>query len=212
MKTRSSNMQIILLASLFFLEIIAYGIIKSIDNSKLVSEVYHAEITMGETVMLDDQSIIKRYGKPIYLEYGTLGEINDVIDWYGEKHGYKHIRAKFILLDGEILNVILNNEMDSEFIDNSVPVIDINKVNDSQKVISEFNQMRDKYTHSVNQTLFSGIIISVIIATIMVSIILILKCFIHNNSVEKVLVFVVVCFDVMMPIISLFELYFSGWY
>ena len=126
--------------------IIAYGTIKSINKTKFVSESYQTEITMAKTVVLDGQSVISKYGKSISLESGMNGEIKDVIDWYGEKHIYQHIRAEFVLSNGDTLYVILNNDI--ECLDNTItPIIDINNIENSQIVISEFNQTHDLYNH-----------------------------------------------------------------
>lgn len=62
MKKESINKLIIVLMILLSAEIIAYGTIKSINRSKLVSESYQTEITMAKTVVLDGQSVISKYG------------------------------------------------------------------------------------------------------------------------------------------------------
>lgn len=211
MKKESINKLIIVLMILLSAEIIAYGTIKSINRSKLVSESYQTEITMAKTVVLDGQSVISKYGKSISLESGMKGEIKDVIDWYGEKHNYQHIRAEFVLSNGDTLYVILNNDI--ECLDNTItPVIDINNIENSQIVISEFNQTHDLYNYKVKQTIITGCIISTIIAVIIVSIVIIFKSFIHFASAEKMLIIFSACVDTVMLIAILFESYVSGWY
>lgn len=211
MKKESINKLIIVLMILLSAEIIAYGTIKSINRSELVSESYQTEITMAKTVVLDGQSVISKYGKSISLESGMKGEIKDVIDWYGEKHNYQHIRAEFVLSNGDTLYVILNNDI--ECLDNTItPVIDINNIENSQIVISDFNQTRDLYNYKVKQTIISGCIISTIIAVIIVSIVIIIKSFIHFASAEKTLIIFSACIDTVMLIAILFESYVSGWY
>ena len=211
MKKESINKLIIVLMILLSAEIIAYGTIKSINRSKLVSESYQTEITMAKTVVLDGQSVISKYGKSISLESGMKGEIKDVIDWYGEKHNYQHIRAEFVLSNGDTLYVILNNDI--ECLDNTItPVIDINNIENSQIVISEFNQTHDLYNHKVKQTIITGCIISTVIAVIIVSIVIIFKSFIHFASSEKMLIIFSACVDTVMLIAILFESYVSGWY
>lgn len=67
---------------------------------------------MAKTVVLNGQRVISKYG--ISLESGMKGETKDVIDWYGEKHNYLHIRAEFVLSNEDTLYVIviLNNEIE----------------------------------------------------------------------------------------------------
>lgn len=211
MKKESINKLIIVLMILLSAEIIAYGTIKSINRSKLVSESYQTEITMAKTVVLDGQSVISKYGKSISLESGMKGEIKDVIDWYGEKHNYQHIRAEFVLSNGDTLYVILNNDI--ECLDNTItPAIDINNIENSQIVISEFNQTQDLYNHKVKQTIITGCIISTIIAVIIVSIVIIFKSFVNFASAGKMLIIFSACIDTVMLVAILFESYVSGWY
>lgn len=92
---------------------------------------------LKKKIVLDDQSIINRYGKPIILEAGTTGEIFDLIESSGEKLGYRHIKASFHLDESGMFSVILRYEPESGK-ESSIPEIDINKINDSQKITSEF--------------------------------------------------------------------------
>ena len=80
---------------LMLLAVSSWGIIKSIGKSRQVVESYYSEITLKETIVLDDQNTLNKLGSPITLEKGTRGEISDSFDWYSEAHGYKHIKACF---------------------------------------------------------------------------------------------------------------------
>ena len=93
-----------------FLLVTAYGVIKSVEKSKQVYGKYQKEITVKEKIVIDDQSVVNRYGKPIILEAGTTGEIYDLIEPYGEKSGYRHIKASFHLDEGGIFDAILEYE------------------------------------------------------------------------------------------------------
>ena len=81
--------------------------IKSVNKSKVISKSFQADITLTETVVFDDQSIISIYGNPLTFEKGTTGKIMDVIDSYEEKHNYDHIRAMLTSSDEQQINVIL---------------------------------------------------------------------------------------------------------
>ena len=189
----------------------SYGVIKSVEKSKQVYGKYQKEITVKEKIMLDDQSVVNQYGKPIILEAGTTGEIYDLIEPYGEKSGYQHIKASFHLDEGGIFSVILRYEPESEK-DSSIPVIDINKINDSQKITSEFIQIYETYHQEVKQTIIIGSVIAAVIALALVSVIWIIRSFMRRDNAVKTLVIITICIDAFMISADMLELYLSNWY
>ena len=100
MKSKTSNIILVITTILLFLLVAAYGVIKSVRKTKSITEGYKTGITMKETVVFDDPHIVKQYGGPVTLEAGTAGEIYDVIDWYTEEHEHKHIKASFTVDEG----------------------------------------------------------------------------------------------------------------
>lgn len=189
----------------------SYGVIKSVEKSKQVYGKYQKEITVKEKIVLDDQSVVNQYGKPIILEAGTTGEIYDLIEPYGEKSGYRHIKASFHLDEGGIFSVILRYEPESEK-DSSIPVIDINKINDSQKITSEFIQIYETYHQEVKQTIIIGSVIAAAIALALVSVIWIIRSFMRRDNAVKTLVIITICIDAFMISADMLELYLSNWY
>jgi hypothetical protein len=228
MKMKSQNKWLILASILMFFLVTAYGVIGSVLKAKHVCESYKTGITLNKTVVFDDPHIVKQYGGPITLEAGTAGEIFDVIDRYTEEHNYKHIRASFPLDEGKEIDVILGYEMESgkdtdiiidtytvpenPFEDESetytfevkTPEININIINDSQRIISEFNQARVRYNQNIKQTIISGSIVAVICALAFVAVIWFVNLFVQKEQVEKVLVILTICFDVVMILVDLF--------
>lgn len=224
MKMKSQNKWLILTTILMFLLVAFYGFIKAAQNAKGVTEGYKASITLKETVVLDNDYVVNAYGGPVTLEAGTKGEIFDPIDWFMEKHQYNHIRASFPIDEGKTINVILNYEMEREadtgiivdaynaifisqsknekarnyIINSEIPVININQINDSQKITSEFNQMYARYHQRVKQALDNGCIIGAICAFVMVAAVWLVKILIRNEKVGKVLLILTICFDVLM--------------
>lgn len=189
----------------------SYGVIKSVEMSKQVYGKYQKEITVKEKIVLDDQSVVNQYGKPIILEAGTTGEIYDLIEPYGEKSGYQHIKASFHLDEGGIFSVILRYEPESEK-DSSIPVIDINKINDSQKITSEFIQIYETYHQEVKQTIIIGSVIAAVIALALVSVIWIIRSFMRRDNAVKTLVIITICIDAFMISADMLELYLSNWH
>ena len=224
MKMKSQNKWLILTTILMFLLVAFYGFIKAAQNAKGVTEGYKASITLKETVVLDNDYVVNAYGGPVTLEAGTKGEIFDPIDWFMEKHQYNHIRASFPIDEGKTINVILNYEMEREadtgilvdaynaiyisqsknekarnnIINSEIPVININKIKDSQKITSEFNQMYARFHQRVKQALDNGCIIGTICAFVMVAAVWLVKILIRNEKVGKVLLILTICFDVLM--------------
>ena len=224
MKMKSQNKWLILTTILMFLLVAFYGFIKAAQNAKGVTEGYKASITLKETVVLDNDYVVNAYGGPVTLEAGTKGEIFDPIDWFMEKHQYNHIRASFPIDEGKTINVILNYEMEREadtgiivdaynaiyisqsknekarnyIINSEIPVININQINDSQKITSEFNQMYARYHQRVKQTLDKGSIIGAVYAFVIVAAVWLIKILIRNEKVGKVLLILTICFDVLM--------------
>jgi len=232
MKMKSQNKWLILTTILMFLLVTAYGVIGSWQNAKSITEGYKTGITLKETVVLDNERIIAQYGEPVTLEAGTEGEISDVIDQYTEKHEYKHIRASFPLDEGEKISVIWGYEMESgkdtdiivdtydariNILDDekdqgnsfevATPVININKINDSQKLASEFLQAREKYYQAVKQTRIKGSVLGAIAALAMVAGVWLVKHIVRKEKVGKVLLILTICIDVVLVLVDLISFY-----
>ena len=210
MKIKSVNKILAITTILMFLLVTAYGVIKTSEKSKRVFGEYQKEITVKEKIVLDDQSIINRYGKPIILEAGTTGEIFDLIESSGEKLGYRHIKATFHLDEGGMFSVILRYEPESGK-ENSIPEIDINKINDSQKITSEFIQIYETYHQEVKQTIIKGSVISVFIALAAVAFIWLIRFFMRKDNAVRILVIITICIDVILLHADAIELYISLW-
>ena len=225
MKSKTSNIILVITTILMFLLVTAYGVIKSVRKTKSITEGYKTSITLNETVVFDDPHIVKQYGGPVTLEAGTAGEIYDVIDWYTEEHEHKHIKASFTFDEGEKFNVILGYEMESgkdtdvsintyngsinafddaeqNTFEAATPVLNINKINDSQKVASEFKQMRERYYQRVKQTIKDGSIKGVIVAFALVAVIWVVKLTVRKEKVGKALAILAICIDVAMALIE----------
>ena len=225
MKSKTSNIILVITTILLFLLVAAYGVIKSVRKTKSITEGYKTGITMKETVVFDDPHIVKQYGGPVTLEAGTAGEIYDVIDWYTEEHEHKHIKASFTFDEGEKFNVILGYEMESgkdtdvsiniyngsinafddaeqNTFEAATPVLNINKINDSQKIASEFKQMRERYYQRVKQTIKDGSIKGVIVAFALVAVIWVVKLTVRKEKVGKALAILTICIDVAMALID----------
>lgn len=211
MKIRFGNKILVITTILMFLLITAYGVIKSVEKSKQIYGKYQKEISVKERIVIDDQDVINQYGKPIILEAGTTGEIYDLIESSGEKLGYRHIKATFHLDEGGMFSVILRYEPESGK-ESSVPEIDINKINDSQKITSEFIQIYETYHQEVKQTIIKGSIIAVVIALALLSFIWIIRSFMHKDNAVKTLVIITICVDAFMISADMLELYLSNWY
>lgn len=211
MKVKPHNKWLLTTTILMFVLFSSYGVIKSVEKSKQVYGKYQKEITVKEKIVLDDQSVVNQYGKPIILEAGTTGEIYDIIEPYGEKYGYRHIKASFCLDEGGIFSVILRYEPESGK-ESSIPEIDINKINDSQEITSEYIQIYETYHKEVKQTIIKGSIIAAVIALALLSFIWIIRSFMHKDNAVKTLVIITICVDAFMISADMLELYLSNWY
>ena len=216
-----------------FLLVVAYGFNKAARKAKGVTEGYKTNITLKETVVLDDQHTVKRYGGPVTLEAGTVGEILEIVDWYTEKHEFEHIRASFSVDEGNEISVILGYEMESgkdtdvivktynaiyilddktepgETFEAVTPVININKINDSQKITSEFKEMYARYHQRVKQTLDKGSIIGAVYAFVIVAAVWLIKIFIRKEKAGKVLLIATICFDALMILVDWASIYMT---
>lgn len=216
-----------------FLLVVAYGFNKAARKAKGVTEGYKTNITLKETVVLDDQHTVKRYGGPVTLEAGTVGEILEIVDWYTEKHEFEHIRASFSVDEGNEISVILGYEMESgkdtdvivktynaiyilddktepgETFEAATPVININKINDSQKITSEFKEMYARYHQRVKQTLDKGSIIGAVYAFVIVAAVWLIKIFIRKEKAGKVLLIATICFDALMILVDWASIYMT---
>lgn len=76
MKSKTSNIILVITTILLFLLVTAYGVIGSWQNAKSITEGYKTGITLKETVVLDNEHIIAQYGEHVTLEAGTEGEIS----------------------------------------------------------------------------------------------------------------------------------------
>lgn len=233
MKMKSQNKWLILTTILMFLLVAFYGFIKAAQNAKGVTEGYKASITLKETVVLDNDYVVNAYGGPVTLEAGTVGEILEIVDWYTEKHEFEHIRASFSVDEGNEISVILGYEMESgkdtdvivktynaiyilddktepgETFEAATPVININKINDSQKITSEFKEMYARYHQRVKQTLDKGSIIGAVYAFVIVAAVWLIKIFIRKEKAGKVLLIATICFDALMILVDCASIYMT---
>lgn len=235
MKSKSQNIWFVITTILMFLLVVAYGFNKAARKAKGVTEGYKANIMLKETVVLDDQHTVKRYGGPVTLEAGTVGEILEIVDWYTEKHEFEHISASFSVDEGNEISVILNYEMEREadtgifvdaynaiyisqsknekarnnIINSEIPVININKINDSQKITSEFKEMYARYHQRVKQTLDKGSIIGAVYAFVIVAAVWLIKIFIRKEKAGKVLLIATICFDALMILVDWASIYMT---
>lgn len=210
MKVKPHNKWLLTTTILMFVLFSSYGVIKSVEKSKQVYGKYQKEITVKEKIVLDDQSVVNQYGKPIILEAGTTGEIYDLIESSGEKLGYRHIKATFHLDEGGMFSVILRYEPESGK-ESSIPEIDINKINDSQKITSEFIQIYETYHQEVKQTIIKGSVISVFIALAAVAFIWLIRFLMRKDNAVRILVIITICINVILLHADAIELYISLW-
>lgn len=234
-KSKSQNIWFLITTVLMFFLVAVYGFNKAALKAKGVTEGYKANITLKETVVLDDQRIINQYGEPVTLEAGTVGEILEIVDWYTEKHEFEHIRASFSVDEGNEISVILGYEMEREadtgifvdaynaifisqsknekarnnIINSEIPVININKINDSQKITSEFKEMYARYHQRVKQTLDKGSIIGAVYAFVIVAAVWLIKIFIRKEKAGKVLLIATICFDALMILVDWASIYMT---
>ncbi len=239
MKYESNNRLLFITTVLLLISIISYGTVKAINKSKSISESYQTEIVLNDNVLLDDQSVINKYGEPILLEKGTKGEIRDTLNWYGDRKNPYHIKAWVIHNNGKKLDIILdyehrlenNSKVIIQSVDSSVitsngtntqsktnsfdvitPVLNINSIEDYSIIITEFEEKCELYNYRVKQTIIWGCIIAAIIAVVIVSVIWIIKSIFHSDRVGKTLIVLSICFNIVMMFSIILELYFSGWY
>ena len=234
-KSKSQNIWFLITTVLMFFLVAVYGFNKAAWKAKGVTEGYKANITLKETVVLDDQHTVKRYGGPVTLEAGTVGEILEIVDWFTEKHEFEHIRASFSVDEGNEISVILGYEMEREadtgifvdaynaifisqsknekarnnIINSEIPVININKINDSQKITSEFKEMYARYHQRVKQTLDKGSIIGAVYAFVIVAAVWLIKIFIRKEKAGKVLLIATICFDALMILVDWASIYMT---
>jgi hypothetical protein len=98
----------------------------------------------------------------------------------------------------------LEDESETYTFEVGTPVININLINDSQRIISEFSQARVRYNQNIKQTIISGSIVAVICALAFVAVIWFVNLFVQKEQVEKALVILTICFDVVMILVDLF--------
>lgn len=225
------NKLLIISTILLFVTVSFYGIIRSINNAKRMFATFQADITINETVVLDNQDVLKVYGGPVILEKGMTGKILDSFELNWEIRGYEHIHAQFTIKKGTIIEVILEfepeeneaaeksygNETEECFIQENIIAsspnrIRIDKIENYQELISEFKQIRDDYYKKVKQTIVSGSVFAVIIAIVLVAIVWIIRFFVRKNNVGKILTIATTCVDVVMALAALIELYFTNQY
>ena len=228
MKIKSGKKILAITTILMFLLVTAYGVMGSVLKAEHEYELYKTGITLNKTVVFDDPYFVENYGGPVTFEAGTTGEIYDLIDRYTEEQNHKHIKASFALDEDRDFNVILGYEMESGkdtdiIIDTytvpenpledesetytfevKTPEININIINDSQRIISEFNQARVRYNQNIKQTIISGSIVAVICALAFAAVFWFIKFFVQEEQVGKVLVILTICFDVVMILVDLF--------
>ena len=90
------------------------------------------------------------------------------------------------------------------------PVININKISDSQTIISEFNQMHERYYGVVKQTIIKDSVIAAICAFVVVAVVWLIKILIRKENAGKALVVVTICIDAVMALAVVLELYFTN--
>lgn len=238
MKNKIVSKLLLGITILMLMVIISYGIIYSINKSKFIIEYYKTDITLVEDVVFDEPHLINEYGAPIKLNRGAQGVIDYYIDWRVKEQDYERIRAKFFLENSDEFVVYLMPKQEAESngyyilqsldasiekydgsviqvvpgtIDVVIPIIDFDRIEEAQTIISDHNKIVETYNQEVTQTIISGSIVAALIAVILVFALWLIYYFVRNVNVRKAILIISICIDVVMIIASLFELYVSRW-
>ena len=102
-----------------------------------------------------------------------------------------------------------NEKARNNIINSEIPVININKINDSQKITSEFKEMYARYHQRVKQTLDKGSIIGAVYAFVIVAAVWLIKIFIRKEKAGKVLLIATICFDALMILVDWASIYMT---
>ena len=137
---------------------------KTIEQNHIY-EIYRTSIVLAEDVILDDKNTIDQFGETVILTKGMRGRVSDKIDHYSDQNGYENITVDFQLDDTKTLRALIAIENSNEIWD--YPTIGIDKFESSQKIITEYQQSRNKYYSRVQNSRTVSVMISVAVSLVL---------------------------------------------
>lgn len=134
---------------------------KSLEKNNIY-EIYSTSIVMAEDVVIDDKYTVDQFGETIILTKGMRGRVSDKIDYYSDQNGYENITADFQLDDTRKVRVLIAIDKSNENL--LYPTIDADKIESSQRIISEYKLSRDKYHSRVKNAQTASVVICMAIS------------------------------------------------
>lgn len=131
--------------------------------------IFSKDITLAEDVVFEDEYSTYFHGSPVIITKGAVGSITDEATYNADDAGEEFIHATFLSSDGDWIDVVLSTDMPSD--NPPTLLIDIQKIESSQEVLSEYKQSREYVRSSIRNTRIIGALIGFAVSAVIVVIV-----------------------------------------
>ena len=192
----------------------AAGIFGAYCRERDIVEVYYKEVTVTEDIVFDDDATvpddvvsagddaIRKSCGAVKIPAGTTGTIRDLVNSRGDEVGTDRIRADFRLDDGTIIMAVIPADPDADIFSSGY-VIDVNKIESGQAILSEYKQTRETYKTRVRNTWVLGTLIGIVSAILLSVFFMILNRYLLKHNKSTVIVFRLLIVVVVIAVIVL---------
>ena len=135
--------------------------------------IFSKDITLAEDVVFEDGYSTYFHDGPVVITKGTSGYITDEATYGADDSGEEFIHATFLLDDGGSIGVLLSTDMPSD--KHPDLLIDIQKIESSQEVLSEYKQSREYVRTSIRNTRIIGALIGFAVSAVIVVIVFVVN-------------------------------------
>ena len=184
---------------------VAAGVLGAYSHKRNIVEVLYRDVTVTEDIVFDDDETVEKYGGAVTIPAGMTGTIRNMVNSKGDAAGEGLIRAEFKLDDGTFIMAAIPADPDADTGSYRF-VIDVNKIESGQMILSEYRQTRETYKTRVRNTWVLGILTGIVSAILLTAFFVILNRQLLKQNKSTAIVFrLLIDVAIIAAVVILFE-------
>lgn len=184
---------------------VAAGVLGAYSHERNIVEVLYRDVTVTEDIVFDDDETVKKYGGAVTIPAGMTGTIRNMVNSRGDAAGEGRIRAEFKLDDGTFIMAAIPADPDADTGSYRF-VIDVNKIESGQTILSEYRQTRETCKTRVRNTWILGILTGIVAAILLTAFFVILNRQMLKHNKSTAIVFrLLIAVTIIAAVVILFE-------
>ena len=184
---------------------VAAGVLGAYSHERNIVEVLYRDVTVTEDIVFDDDETVEKYGGAVTIPAGMTGTIRNMVNSKGDAAGEGLIRAEFKLDDGTFIMAAIPADPDADTGSYRF-VIDVNKIESGQMILSEYRQTRETYKTRVRNTWVLGILTGIVSAILLTAFFVILNRQLLKQNKSTAIVFrLLIAVAIIAAVVILFE-------